>query len=162
MSLIKRNPAKEMEVWNRDLPVPRVLDRLHNEMNRVFSDFFRGDLVDNGSFFPGDWGPAVDLSETDDSYIIRAEIPGMKKEDVKITLLDSLVTIRGEKKNEAEEKNGTYHRIERSYGSFERSFNLPGGVKSGDIEAKYNDGLLTITLPKTEEAKEKVHDIKIK
>ena len=162
MSLIKRNPSKEMEVWNRDLPIPRALDRLHNEMNRVFGDFFRGDLVGDGYFSSGSWAPAVDLSETDDSYIIRAEIPGMKKEDVKITLQDTFVTIRGEKKNEAEEKNGTYHRIERSYGSFERSFNLPGAVKSGDIEAKYNDGLLTITLPKTEEAKEKVIDVKVK
>ena len=162
MSLVKRNPSKEMEVWNRDLPIPRVLDRLHNEMNRVFGDFFRGDLVDNSSFSSGNWYPVVDLSETDDSYIIRAEIPGMKKEDVKITLHDTLVTIWGEKKSEAEERKGTYHRIERSYGSFERSFNLPGAVKSGDIEAKYNDGLLTITLPKTEEAKEKVHEIKIK
>jgi HSP20 family protein len=162
MSLIKRNPNKEMELWNRDLLIPRALDSLHNQMNRVFSDFFRGDLVDNGSFFAGGWAPAVDVSETDVSYIIRAELPGMKKEDVKITVNNTLVTIRGEKKNESDEKDRTYHRIERSYGSFERSFNLPGAVKTGDVEARYDDGLLTVTLPKTEEAKEKVHDIKIK
>ena len=139
-----------------------ALGRLHNEMNRVFSDFFRGDLVDDGSFFSGSWAPAIDVSETDDSYIIRAELPGMKKEDVKITINNTLVTIGGERKNEAEEKGRTYHRIERSYGSFERSFNLPGTVKSSSVEARFEDGLLTVALPKTEEAKEKVHDIKIK
>ena len=162
MSLIKRNPNKEIQLWDRDLPIPHALDRLHNEMNRVFSDLFRGDLVDNGSFFSGNWLPAADISETGDAYIIRAELPGMKKEDVTITVNNTLVTIRGEKKNDAEEKNRTYHRVERSYGSFERSFNLPGAVKSGSVEARYDNGLLTITLPKTEETKEKVHDITIK
>lgn len=162
MPLMKRNPNKEMELWKRDLPIPRALGILHDEMDRVFSDFFRGDLVDNGSFFSGSWAPAIDVSETDDSYIIRAELPGMKKEDVKITVNNTLVTIRGEKRNEAEDKSRTYHRIERSYGSFERSFNLPGAVKSSSVEARFEDGLLTVALPKTEEAKEKVHDIKIK
>jgi HSP20 family protein len=162
MSLMKRNSNKEMELWNRNFPVPYALDRLHSEMNRVFNDFFRGDLVDDGSLLSGSWAPAVDVSETADSYIVRAELPGMKKEDVKITIDNTLVTIRGEKKNEAEEKNRMYHRIERSYGSFERSFDLPGTVKSSSIEARFDDGLLTVTLPKTEEAKEKVHDIKIK
>jgi len=162
MSLIKRNPNRELELWNREFPIPHALDRLHNEMNRVFGDFFRGDLADSGAFFSGTWAPAVDLSETDDAYLVRAELPGMKKEDVKITFNNGLLTIRGEKKNETEEKNRTYHRIERSYGSFERSFNLPGAVKSGNVEAKYDDGVLTITLPKTEETKEKVIDVKIK
>ncbi len=133
---MKRNPGREIELWNREFPIPRALDRLHNEMNRVFSDLFRGDLADDGSLFSGGWIPAVDVSESDDSYVIRAELPGMKKEDFKITVSNTLVTIRGEKKNEAEEKSRTYHRVERSYGWFERSFSLPGAVKNGNVEAK--------------------------
>ncbi len=162
MSLMKRNPGNNIELWNREFPIPQALDRLHTEMSRVFSDLFRGDLAADGSFFSGNWVPAADVSETDDSYIIRVELPGMKKEDVKITVNDTLLTIRGERKDETEEKKRTYHRIERSYGSFERSFNLPGAVMSGSVEARYGNGILTVTLQRTEESKKKVHTIMIK
>lgn len=162
MSLIKRNPTKELELWNKDFPVPRAIDRLQREMNRAFDDFFRGDLFDTSSFLSHTWSPAIDVSETNDTYVIHAELPGVKKDEVKITMHDNLITIRGEKKNEVEKKAENYHRIERSYGTFERSFSLPGTVKSDSIEAKYDDGVLTITLPKTEDAKEKVVDVKVK
>ncbi|HTR80803.1 MAG TPA: Hsp20/alpha crystallin family protein [Bacteroidota bacterium] len=162
MSLIKRNPTKELELWNQEFPVPRMISHLQQEMNKVFGDFFRGDLFDGGSFLSGQWTPAVDLEETDDSYVVRAELPGIKKDEVKITLNDGVVTVSGEKRNEVEKKEGNYHRVERSYGAFERSFTLPGAVKSDEIEAKYADGVLTITLPKTEEAKEKIIEVKVK
>ena len=100
MSLIKRNPTKELELWNREFPVPRALDRLQREMNRAFDGFFRGDLHDTDSIFSHSWSPAVDVSETNESYIIHAELPGMKKDDVKITLNNGVITIQGEKKNE--------------------------------------------------------------
>lgn len=162
MSLMKRNPTKEVEIWNRNIPIPFALDRLQREMNRAFDGLFRGDILDRGSFFSGTWSPAVDISESGDSYIISAELPGMKKEDVKITMNDNFITLRGEKKNESEKTGGTFTRIERSYGAFERTFTLPAFVKSDAIEARYNDGILTITLPKREEVKEKVIDVKVK
>ena len=162
MPLIKRNPSKELELWNREFPVPRAIDRLQREMNRAFDDFFRGDLFDTGSALAQSWSPAVDVSETKDSYVIHAELPGVKKDEVKITMHDNLLSIRGEKKSETEKKEENFHRVERVYGAFERTFSLPGSVKSDNIEAKYNDGVLTITLPKTEEAREKIIDVKVK
>lgn len=162
MSLIKRNPSTEITGWNREYPAFRGLQSLQQDMNRIFDEFFRGDLLANESFFNRDWNPAVDIVETAEKFILKAEIPGMSKEDVKITLENNVLTIRGEKKNEAEKKEGNYHRIERSYGSFERSFSIPGIVKVNDIDAQYKDGLLTLTLPKAEEAKPKSIEVKVK
>ncbi len=162
MSLIKRKPTKEMELWNREYPVPRAIDRLQREMNRAFDDLFRGDLFDTSSFLTQSWSPVVDVSETKDSYVITAELPGVRKEEVKITMHDNLISIRGEKKGESEKKSENFHRLERTFGSFERTFSVPGTVKSDAIEAKYDDGVLTITLPKTEESKERIVDVKVK
>ena len=162
MSLIKRNPTKDVELWNSDYPVPRAIDRLQREMNRAFDDFFRGDLFDASSQLSQSWTPAIDVSETKESYVIHAELPGVKKDDVKITMHDNLISIRGEKKSETEKKTENLHRIERRYGTFERSFALAGTVKNDAVEAKYDNGVLTITLPKTEEAKEKIVDVKVK
>ena len=162
MSLIKRNPTKELELWDKNFPIPHALDRLQREMKGAFDGFFRGDLPDSASFFSEGWSPAVDISELSDSYSIYAELPGIKKDDVKITMNDNIITVRGEKKNESEKKGGTFSRIERSYGVFERSFTLPAAVKSDAIEARYNDGILTINLPKKEEAKEKVIGVTVK
>ena len=162
MSLIKRNPTQEMSFWNREIPSFRGLQSLQYDMNRIFDDFFRGDILANDSFFSRDWNPAVDIVENNDKYIVKAELPGLCKEDVKITLENNLLTIRGEKKNEDEKKEGNYHRVERSYGSFERSFSVPGSIRSNDIDAQYNDGILTVTLPKAEEAKQKRIDVTVK
>jgi len=162
MSLIKRKPTKEMELWNREYPVPRAIDRLQREMNRAFDDLFRGDLFDTSSFLTQSWSPVVDVSETKDSYVITAELPGVRKEEVKITMHDNLISIRGEKKGESEKKSENFYRLERTFGSFERTFSVPGTVKSDAIEAKYDDGVLTITLPKTEESKERIVDVKVK
>jgi HSP20 family protein len=162
MSLIKRNPSNEMTRWGFGFPMSSGLQSLQRDMNRMFDEFFRGDVLADESFFAKDWSPAVDVVENNDNFILRAEIPGMNKDDVKITLENNLLTIRGEKKNEAEKKEGNYHRVERSYGSFERSFTIPGTIKTDNIDAQYKDGVLTLTLPKAEEAKPKLIDVKVK
>ncbi len=138
----------------------RDLARIQEDMDRLYNAFFSGTptKLDSGSMV---WNPAVDIHENDNEFIVVAEIPGMKKEDVKISLQDNVLTISGEKKREKEEEKKTYHRIEREYGSFERSFSLPSSVKVDSVKATYKDGLLTITLPKSEEAKPKEISISV-
>lgn len=161
MSLIKRNPS-EVGFWRGEFPFSRNLQKLQEEMNRVFDHFFHGDVFDDGTSFTRSWVPAVDINESEDSYIITAELPGMKKSDVKVTVDNNVLTIRGEKKKEHEEKNVNSHRMERSYGMFERSFTLPATVKTDDVDARFDDGILTVKLQKTEEAKQKLIEVKVK
>jgi len=110
----------------------------------------------------GDWSPRVDIAETDKEFTIKAEIPEIKKEDVKVTVDNGVLTIRGERKQEKEEKNKKFHRIERYYGSFSRSFSLPGNVDETKIEASFKDGMLNLQIPKVEEAKPKAIEVKVK
>lgn len=110
----------------------------------------------------GDWTPRVDISETDKEFIIKAEIPEVGKDDVKVTVDNGVLTIRGERKKEKEEKDKKFHRIERFYGSFARSFTLPDNVDENNIEAKFADGVLNLQLPKIKEKKPKGVDVKIK
>jgi HSP20 family protein len=133
---------------------------IQDEMNRLFDDFFGRPLVKT-EWTEGVWTPIVDVSEDKDNVVIKAEMPGMKKEDVRISVQDNVVTLKGEKKQEKEEKDKNYHRIERSYGSFCRSFQLPTVVKTDKIKASYKDGVLSVTLPKTEEVKPKEIPINI-
>jgi HSP20 family protein len=127
---------------------------IQDEMNRLFDDFF-GRPVLKTDWTEGVWSPTVDVSEDKDNVILRAEMPGMSKEDVNISIQDNVLTLKGEKKQEKEEKDKSYHRIERSYGSFCRSFQFPTSVKSDKVKASYKDGVLSVTLPKTEEVKPK-------
>jgi HSP20 family protein len=156
MSLIRWNPTRELAAFPTD-----VLN-MQREINRMFDSFFRGGVQDDGNMFPSVWTPAVDVAEHDNEYVVKVELPGVSKDDVKITMHDSTLTIRGEKKQEKETKESNYHRVERSYGSFQRSFTLPSTVKSDRIEAAYKDGILTISLPKAEEAKPKQIEVKVK
>jgi HSP20 family protein len=135
---------------------------MQREINRMFDKFFHGGTVDDGSFGTSLWTPAVDVAEHDDAYQVKVEIPGVSKDDVKITMQDNILTIRGEKKQEKESKRSNSHRVERSYGSFQRSFTLPTSVKHDKIEASYKDGILTIAVPKAEEAKPKQIEVKVK
>jgi HSP20 family protein len=130
-------------------------------MNRMFDTMFRYDTRDEDSGFSA-WSPAVDIAEHDDGYVVKVELPGVNKEDVKITIESNILTIRGEKKQEKETKKENYHRVERSYGTFQRSFTLPTTVKSDKIDATYNNGILNIALPKAEEAKPKQIEVKVK
>ncbi len=151
MALIKWSPIRDLAT--------EIFD-LQREINRMFDRFFRG--------FEGEeevrlaaWSPRVDISETDDEYIVRAEVPGVSKDDIKVTIKENVLTISGEKKQEKETKNENFHRIERVYGSFSRTFTLPGAVKVDKVEAKFKDGVLTIKLPKVEETKAKEIEVKV-
>jgi HSP20 family protein len=108
-----------------------------------------------------DWAPRADISETDKIFCIKAEVPGIKSEDVKIDIDNHVLSIRGENKQEKEEEGKRFHRVERYYGSFARSFSLPENVDEEKIEATFKDGLLTLTIPKTEVKKPKAIEIKV-
>jgi len=103
----------------------------------------------------GRWLPAVDVYETDDAYVVKAELPGMKKEDITIDVKDGILTVRGERCSETEVKEKRYHRKERVFGSFQRSFSLPEGVASENITAEFKNGILTVSIPRPEEKKPK-------
>jgi len=123
---------------------------LPDEIERFFSDFGLDTRASDTV-----WSPSVDLAENDDSYEVKAEIPGMKREDIKVSYRDDVLTLTGEKKQEKENKDKNYHRIERAYGRFERSFWLPKEVKADEIKAQYKNGVLSISIPKAEEVKPK-------
>jgi HSP20 family protein len=109
----------------------------------------------------GDWAPRVDIAETEKAFVIKAEIPEVKKEDVKVIVDNGVLTIRGERKQEREEKGKKYHRVERYYGSFTRSFTLPDNVDETKIKATFKDGMLNLQIEKTEEAKPKTIEVKV-
>jgi HSP20 family protein len=108
-----------------------------------------------------DWIPSVDIEENDDDYLIKAELPEVRKEDVKVSVDQGVLTIQGERKSEREEKNRKLHRVERSYGSFARSFTLPENVREDGIRARFKDGMLYLQIEKSEQAKRKAIDVKI-
>ncbi|MBU2644604.1 Hsp20/alpha crystallin family protein [bacterium] len=109
-----------------------------------------------------DWAPRVDVIENEKEYIIKAEIPDVKKEDVKVTVESGNLTIKGERKQEKEEKNKKFHRVERHFGSFTRSFKLPDNVDDTKIDATFKDGMLNLKIPKAEKSKPKEVEISIK
>jgi HSP20 family protein len=131
----------------------KTLSRLKKDMDDLWSRFF-GD-VGFPTFGGGMWGPALDVKETKENIIVAAEIPGLTAKDVEVTISGDTLTLKGEKKQEKEEKEESYHMIERRYGAFSRSIRLPAEVDTKNIKASYKDGLLIVTLPKTETAKEK-------
>ena len=110
----------------------------------------------------GDWAPRADIAETDLDFTIKVEIPEIKREDIKITIDNRVLNIRGERKREKEDKSVKYHRIERHYGSFLRSFSMPDNVAQEQIEAQFKEGVLTLRLPKTEKSKPKLIEIAVK
>ena len=125
-------------------------------MDRVWDSFLEGRPMRRA----GEWLPSIDVSETKSDLVIKAELPGMDSKDIDISLSNGFLTIKGEKNQEKEEKDENYHLIERSYGSFTRSVQLPREVQSDKITASFKNGVLRVTLPKSEEAKKK--EIKIK
>ncbi len=130
------------------------LFNLHNQMGRVFGDLLSSNdsesTEENSS-----WMPIVDISENDSGFEINAELPCVAQEDVQVSVTDNLLTIKGEKNQKQETENKSYHRVERQYGTFQRSFTLPKHVDIGNIKADYKDGILTLTIPKAEAAKPK-------
>jgi HSP20 family protein len=130
----------------------RDLLNLQNQMSRVFQDFGRGsdELLTSGTFVP-----PVDIYEDEHSVTLKLEVPGISDKDIDIKLENNSLTVRGERNFEKEEKEENFHRIERRYGSFARSFTLPNTVDSENVEASYENGILTIKLGKRAEAKPK-------
>jgi HSP20 family protein len=109
-----------------------------------------------------DWAPQVDIAESDKEFMIKVEIPEVKKEDIRIAVNNGFLTIRGHRKQEEEEKGKKFHRVERYFGSFSRSFMLPDNIDENKIEASFKDGMLNLQVPKTDEAKQKTIEIKVK
>jgi HSP20 family protein len=129
---------------------------MRDEMDRLFGQFFgRGGDGEEGSWVRGSWAPPVDMYETDEAFMLKAELPGFSKEDVQIELHDTRLTLRGERQHEADAKEEQYHRRERAYGCFERVFWLPTPVDADKIQATFKDGVLELCLPKSEAAKPK-------
>ncbi|HHJ53651.1 MAG TPA: Hsp20/alpha crystallin family protein [Caldithrix abyssi] len=147
MALVKWNPMNELANWERE--VDRMIRDVFSPEVRLFEDISH--VV-----------PLIDMEETDDAFNITAELPGMKKEDIKITFQDNILTISGEKKTEEKREEKNFHRMERSFGKFSRSIGIPAGVVLDKIDAEYKNGVLYIHIPKAEEAKTKKIDIKLK
>jgi len=125
-------------------------DRLNRLFNDTFSRVFDGEEGSSRA-----WAPAVDIYETDANIVLKAELPGINPNDVEVRVEDGTLYLKGQRKFEKEVKEENYHRVERSYGSFVRSFPLPNSVNADDAKAEYKDGVLALTLPKREEAKPK-------
>ena len=146
MNIVKWSPFGELE-------------DLHARMNRLFGETAAGRT--EIPFLYSDWAPAVDIQETDKEYTVKADLPDVKKEDVKVELMDGVLTIQGERKQEKEEKGKKFHRIERQYGQFVRRFALPNEVDAAMIQAEFKDGVLNVRLPKSATAKPRSVEVKI-
>jgi HSP20 family protein len=133
----------------------RDLMSVRDEMNRVFNEAFGRGTNDESSWFSGTWAPPVDIYETDGALVLKAELPGFSKDDISIELKENTLVIKGERKHEDEVKEGNYHRMERTYGAFQRSFVLPTTVDREKVNASYKDGILELRLPKMLEAQPK-------
>lgn len=136
----------------------RELSTLRREMDNLWNRFFGETTLP--SVFAKEWAPTVDVSETKEHVVVKAEMPGLEAKDIDVSLSGDLLTIKGEKKKEEEKKDEHYHYRERYAGSFQRSLRLPVAVKGEKVEATFKNGVLTITLPKAEEAKKKAIKIK--
>ena len=147
MTLVRWDPCRELE-------------DMSERLNRVFS---RPSLRNSGkeNLTVADWMPTVDICETDGEYLIKAELPEVKKEDVKVTVENGVLTLQGERRQEKEEKGKRFHRVERLYGSFVRSFSLPESVDESGVKAEYKEGVLNLHLPKSEKVKPKAIDVKV-
>ena len=138
----------------------RDMVSLQEDMNKLFSDFWgRGGRRGLADEF---WAPLVDIEETKDEVVVKAEIPGMKKEEIKLQVTGDALAITGERRQESETKDKTFHRIERSYGKFQRIIGLPTEVQGAKAKASYENGILVIHLPKSEESKPKEIAIDVK
>jgi len=145
MSLVKWDPFRELEA-------------VSSRLNRILGDQFG---QENGDGLIAKWSPAVDVQETDGEYLVKADLPEVKKDDVTVEVVDGVLNVRGERRQEKEEKGKKFHRIEREYGSFERRLSVPSGVDAAKISAEFKDGVLRVHLPKAPEAKPKSIEVKV-
>ena len=147
MNIVKWNPFRELE-------------DIQTRLNRVFNEAPLRRTDDDGLFF-ANWAPPVDIQETDKEYLIKAELPEVKKENVKVEMLDGVLTIEGERTQEKEEKGKKFHKVERAYGKFVRQFALPTEVEAAKVQAEFKDGMLNVHLPKSASAKPKTVEVKV-
>ena len=146
-----------MTRWNPFAEIEDILDRYNRQVSRNAP-------ASNGNreiLQKTDWSPVVDISEDQDAFLIRAELPGINKEDVKVSVHDGVLTIQGERRDEHESKENKRHRVERFYGHFARSFTLPDHVDDENIKASYKDGILELTLAKQEKAKPRAIEVDV-
>jgi len=158
-TLSKWNPFNTPSGWDPFRELEEMQDRLTSFFGR------RVPLLKGGAegeeFTVATWAPRVDIAEDDKEYVINAELPGITKEDVKVSVENGVLSISGERKTEKEEKGKKFHRIEQSYGTFVRSFTLPEGSSGEKISAEFRDGILKVHVPKDEKAKAKAIEVKI-
>jgi HSP20 family protein len=138
----------------------RDLENLSARWNRAFSNPLSFETQTDGSVF-GDWTPAMDIEESDREYLIRADLPSLKREDVKVGIADGVLTVEGERKHDTEERGKRFHRVERGYGRFVRKICVPTDVDQQKVSADFSDGVLNLHLPKSESAKPRAVDIKV-
>jgi HSP20 family protein len=167
-ALSKWNPRSrrlEVEAWSpatRWDPIREMeeeMSMLWDRMDRAFGQRpfeAKGEALGTAA-----WSPNVDITEDDKEYLIKAELPEVKKEEIKVLVSDGVLSISGERKGEKEEKGRKFHRVERTYGSFERSFTLPGDADAAKIASDFKDGVLSVHLPKAPGAKPKVTEVKV-
>jgi HSP20 family protein len=148
MALVKYNPLRELRT-------------MQDQMNRLLNLSWNHDLPGE-DIKEGLWQPAVDIYETEDSIVIKAELPDVDQKDVDVHIEDNTLILKGERKHGSEVKKENYHRIERYFGTFQRSFSLPGTIDQEQVAAACDKGVLTITLPKKEETKPKQINIQVK
>ena len=143
MNLLKAVPRSRLRSWN-------LLDDFDTEISRFFGT----------EPFKGTFSPAVDLHETEEAYIVEADMPGLSKDDIEIEIAENVITVKGERKDESDKEEKNYHRLERSYGGFKRSFLIPGGFEHDAVDADFKDGVLHVTLPKPKENQPKRIQVK--
>ena len=154
MTLLRNDAERSLRLWE---PF-RELRTMHDEMDRLFASLWpKAAVRDAGT--SAVWAPAIDVYEEKDRYVVKAELPGVKREDVSLSLTDDLLTIKGERRYEKEEKQEGFLRVENAYGAFQRALQLPQTVKGDAVSAEFKDGILKITLPKAESVKSR--EIKI-
>jgi HSP20 family protein len=135
----------------------RELEQMQSRLNRFFGE---GPSAEGELFFT-EWRPAMDVQETDKEFLVKADLPEVKKEDVKVELENGVLSVQGERKQEKEEKGKKFHKVERSYGKFVRRFALPSEVDAAKVQADFKDGVLSVHLPKAEGAKPKSIEVKV-
>lgn len=148
MNLVKWDPFSELE-------------EVSSRLNRIFGRPAEREEIDRELLKGADWTPPADISETESVYLIRADLPGVSKNDVKVSVQDGMLSIQGERRRNEEEKGRKFHRVECSYGSFARSFRMPADTDESSVKAEFKEGVLSITLSKSEKARHKAVSISV-
>jgi HSP20 family protein len=151
MNLMRYEPTR--------VPYFREMEEVSERLNRLFGTWSRPNGKE--ALTVADWAPVVDIQETDNEYLVKAELPEIKKEDVKVTVENGVLAIQGERKQEKEEKGKKFHRIERSYGTFLRTFAVPADADETKVAADFKDGVLRVHLPKAEKPRPKAIEVKV-